>query len=147
MAEHVQEDPPLERFGTDGPDLGTLFGQCMEGFRHLLFALQAPKDAAADVLDHSEGRTGSLRAGLLERAFDGYARLRVWGHDFRAELPGRARSSLGAKLRDKPEMRQQLAGIFESLNKQLALGMFCLILFHGTYLLNALRPFLQFRMP
>ncbi len=125
MAEQVQDNPPLERPGIapDSPDLGTLFGRCMEGFKHLVFALRAPKDTDADVLDHAAFRIGTLKADLIERALDGYARLKVWGHDFRAELPDRARSSLGARLRDKPEMRSQLTGILETLNKQIALGM------------------------
>ena len=95
----------------------------MEGFKHLLFTLRTPKDTDADVLNHAAFRSGTIKADLIERALDGYARLKVWGHDFRAELPDRARSSLGARLRDRPEMRSQLTGILETLNKQIALGM------------------------
>lgn len=135
MAELEPDNQPLQGTGliSDGNDLGALFRKCMEGFRQLLFALQGPKDVAADVSDNSEVRRGTLRADLLERVLDGYARLRVWGHDFRAELPDRARSSLGAKLRDKPEMRQQLAGILESLSRQIARGMFVSSWFDGGY--------------
>ncbi|KAK4157795.1 hypothetical protein C8A00DRAFT_29180 [Chaetomidium leptoderma] len=98
-------NPPSEEPGM--PDLETLFGKCTQGFKHLLFALSTPRP--------------SLDPKLIERALDRYARLKVWAHDFRAEIPDRARSSLGERLRDKPEVRHQLTGILETLNKQLAL--------------------------
>ena len=97
-------------------DLATLFGKCIQKFKHLLFALRAPRP--------------SLDPKLVERALDRYARLRIWGHDFRAEIPDRARSSLGERLRDKPGVRHQLVGILETLNKQLALGIF--VFFYTT---------------
>jgi len=99
--------------GKADTDLGTLFNECLNNFKLLLHAISQRNT-------HSSSPT--LRSVLIARAFDEYTRLKVWGHDFRAGLPDSTRSSLGESLRHDGELREQVEGMFATMNEQMKLG-------------------------
>ncbi|KAH6842350.1 hypothetical protein B0I37DRAFT_196029 [Chaetomium sp. MPI-CAGE-AT-0009] len=104
----------------DTPDLGDLFRECLASFRNLLLSLQIllSLQTSEPATDHD----GGLTPELVRKAFEEYGRLRVWGDDFRANLPDGARSSLGDRLRRQPELRSQVVDHFRSLSRQIGLA-------------------------
>ncbi|KAK3985658.1 hypothetical protein QBC44DRAFT_384663 [Cladorrhinum sp. PSN332] len=83
------------------PDLGALFRQCLVDFGALLQGLR------------------EVNSDILAQAVDEYSRLRIWAHDFRADLPDRSRSSLGDKLRHDHELQHNVLDVVNSLSKQI----------------------------
>ncbi|RMJ08396.1 hypothetical protein CDV36_011975 [Fusarium kuroshium] len=108
-------DPPsLEHVESQQPNLSVLFNKCVYGFAEVLRIISAGQTqpvigADAPVISPAE----------LDRAFDEYGRLKVWGHDFRASLPDLTRSSLGETLHRHGELRDQVASIFLLLDKEI----------------------------
>ncbi|KAK3339682.1 hypothetical protein B0T25DRAFT_560394 [Lasiosphaeria hispida] len=88
-------------------ELGVLFNACQNNFAAVLRAMSGNSPSQ------------QLRMPIVDRAFDEYARLRIWSQDFRAALPDQMRSSLGDTLRQDSELRSQVVSIFEMLNRQL----------------------------
>ena len=102
-------------FQIQGTDLGGLFNDCLDNFAFFLHS--ASKQSA-----ESSSWPATLRSTAMERAFEEYARLRIWGQDFRAGLPDLARSSLGETLRYDKELREQVESMFSMMNDQIELG-------------------------
>ncbi|KAK3381821.1 hypothetical protein B0H63DRAFT_214264 [Podospora didyma] len=98
------------------PELSVLFNSCMRDFNDLLLASTERRR-----LDEADGSgTQSIDARIIERAFDEAGRLRLWAHDHRAGIPDRSRSSLGDSLRHSPDLRDQVAHIFQFLGHLIA---------------------------
>ncbi|KAK4168494.1 hypothetical protein QBC43DRAFT_366893 [Cladorrhinum sp. PSN259] len=85
-------------------NLGALFQRCLADFRDLLQDF------------HNNHDKDSL---LLSQSVNGYGRLRIWGYDFRADLPDRSRHSLGAKLRLDYKLRGSVVHALELLSQQI----------------------------
>ena len=87
----LPQKEPVEHFtqttmAESTPELGSLFQQCLDDFRGLLQELEKYQNKLPE-----EDYPAS--PPLLIQAIDQYGRLRIWIHDFRADLPDRSRSS------------------------------------------------------
>ncbi|KAK4230000.1 hypothetical protein QBC38DRAFT_470986 [Podospora fimiseda] len=100
---HSQSEVGIEM---DQPtfDFGIRFGQALRDFSTLIQTLR---------------HAGS---GMLAQSTDEYNRLRVWIHDFRADIPDHSRYSLENKLRHDPDLRYNVFCIVNSLSKQILLA-------------------------
>ncbi|KAK0622606.1 hypothetical protein B0T14DRAFT_150612 [Immersiella caudata] len=110
MAFSTSAEPQIQ-----GTDLGGLFNDCLDNFAFFLHS--ASKQSA----DPSSWPAG-LGSTAMERAFEEYARLRIWGQDFRAGLPDLARSSLAETLQYDKELREQVERMFSMMNDQIELA-------------------------
>lgn len=79
------------------------FKQCLDNLRGLLQELEKHQN----ILPEED----SASPHLLIQAIDQYGRLRIWTHDFRADLPDRSRSSLGDRLWLDHELRGNVLSI------------------------------------
>jgi hypothetical protein len=108
-----------------------LFSKCVDGYRRLLLALQTPKNFGHQ--DPSGVAPPLIGPKFLQRALDEFGRLKIWGYDFRVELPDQNRLSLGAKLQHHLDLRARLYKHLQVLDAEIQLGM-RLATFHSIFI-------------
>ncbi|KAJ4111334.1 hypothetical protein NW768_011909 [Fusarium equiseti] len=88
--------------------LADLFGNCINEYSRLLL-----------VLGGEDCQVVKLKQISIEKALDGYGRLKIWGEQNRATLSASTRGSLDDTLRRDDTLKKNVAQIFNLLTHQL----------------------------
>ncbi|KAI0460434.1 hypothetical protein F5B21DRAFT_510700 [Xylaria acuta] len=99
--DEVAQDPVINLGISASERLGTLYSECLASFKKFLV-----RCSRYDRLNSSQG---------LEKCFEEYSRLKVWGHQERAALNPSVPGSLAATLQGHPKLQGVLFEIYEQM--------------------------------
>jgi hypothetical protein len=116
-------------------ELSGLFSGVLDGFKRIILTAEGwdkiipvhgdPEQFWDDLRDHiySLSKTmieaSKISHVSLHQLLDEYGRLKLWGQEFKAQLPSNARGSLDSHLRHDKELRENVLGLFQHINNQI----------------------------
>lgn len=114
-------------------ELSDLFSSVLDGFKRVILTAGGWDKTGHgnsgqfqdDLGDHLHSSSNTITETSktshvnLHQLLDEYGRLKLWGQEFKAQLPSNARGSLDSHLRHDKELRENVLGLFQHISNQI----------------------------